>query len=191
MSVASFHRLTAAQPNLSHDPHRHHAHCSVIRRRSGISDRHMTGRVPFTKPRLLRITPSERISLRTSNPGTTRSSFCSNVLSSCTYSLRSFVRWTREWLKSERRIFGKAIVGDTFHQGTLMLKSMRQAYAAGGATSGISGVRARIRTGGDQRERRASVRPADRLCKQTTRRYFRRRDYFGNAVPSPPNIVAF
>jgi hypothetical protein len=26
MSVASFHRLTAAQPNLSHDPHRHHAH---------------------------------------------------------------------------------------------------------------------------------------------------------------------
>jgi len=24
--VASFHRLTAAQPNLSHDPHRHHAH---------------------------------------------------------------------------------------------------------------------------------------------------------------------
>src|SRR5262245_27703339 len=121
MSVASFHRLTAAQPNLSHDPHRHHAHCSVIRRRrggrSGISDRHTTGRVPFTKPRLLRITPSERISLRTSNAGTTRSSFCSNVLSSCTYSPRSFVRWTREWLKSERRIFGKAIVGDTFHQG--------------------------------------------------------------------------
>jgi hypothetical protein len=26
MSVASFHRLTAAQPNLSHDPHRDHAH---------------------------------------------------------------------------------------------------------------------------------------------------------------------
>ena len=26
MSVASFHRLTVAQPNLSHDPHRHHAH---------------------------------------------------------------------------------------------------------------------------------------------------------------------
>ena len=58
-----------------------------------------------------------------------------------TCSLRFFVRWTREWLKSERRIFGKAIVGDTFHQGTLMLKSTRQAYAAGGATSGISGVR--------------------------------------------------
>src|SRR6516225_6678267 len=26
MSVTSSHRLTAAQPNLSHDPHRHHAH---------------------------------------------------------------------------------------------------------------------------------------------------------------------
>jgi len=26
MSVASFHRLTAAQPNLSHDPHRQHDH---------------------------------------------------------------------------------------------------------------------------------------------------------------------
>src|SRR5262245_49737141 len=72
MSVASFHRLTAAQPNLSHDPHRHHAHCSVIRRRrggrGGISDRHTTGRVPFTKPRLLRITPSERIFLEDLKP---------------------------------------------------------------------------------------------------------------------------
>ena len=207
MSVASFHRLTAAQPNLSHDPHRHHAHCSVIRRRrggrSGISDRHMTGRVPFTKPRLLPITPSERISLRTSNPGTTRSSFCSNVLSSCTYSLRSFVRWTREWLKSERRIFGKAIVGDTFHQGTLMLKSMRQAYAAGGATSGISGVRSDANKDRGRSARTARQRPPSRSpvqadnspILQETRLLWQRRafpsQYRGILRSALPRIAAF
>src|SRR5262249_31521758 len=97
-------------------------------------------------------------------PTDTRQGECPFAPTSChpAHTLRSFVRWTREWLKSERRIFGKAIVGDTFHQGTLMLKSTRQAYAAGGATSGISGVRSDANKDRGRSARTARQRPPSR-----------------------------